>query len=62
MAGITIINNIPQKEVAQIVTDLKNKRFTIEVIKQNNGNFVVKAIAPRKMTGEYQVKQKLPKV
>jgi len=57
MAGITIINNIPQKDVAQIVTDLKNKKYTIEVVRQGNGNYAVKAMPPRKMRTDPPAKQ-----
>lgn len=56
MPGITIINNIPPGEVAEIVADLKSKHFTVEIIKQENGNFTIKAAAPKKMKIELSVK------
>jgi hypothetical protein len=49
MPGITIINNIPPQDVEQIVVDLKNKKFTVEVIKQTNGNYTIKSAEPKKM-------------
>lgn len=55
MPGITIINNIPPKDVSQIVDDLKNKKFTVEIIRQENGNFTIKAAPPKKMKIELSV-------